>query len=196
MIIYLHGFRSAPASSKAQALKQHMEAKALGTAFWCEQLPFAPKEAIALVEAQLERCQRTDPERRPTLVGSSLGGYYATWLAEKHDLKAAVINPAVKAPKLMEEWLGPQTNMYTGEEFVFTREHAADLQTLAVAAISRPRNFWLLSETGDELLDYRDAVSLYADCRQTIIEGGDHSFTRWNDYLDQIIWFAGLESSR
>jgi len=189
MIVYLHGFRSAPASIKACALHQHMQQQGLGEAFWCEQLPFAPREAIAMIEKQLERSLSAGP----TLVGSSLGGFYATWLAEKYALKAVVVNPAVTAPVLMEAWLGPQTNMYTGEEFTFTREHIADLQEFAMTEIRHPQNFWLLAETGDELLDYRDAMALYGSCRQTIIEGGDHSFTHWHDYLEPILSFAALK---
>ncbi len=194
MIIYLHGFRSAPVSIKAQELRQHMEDKGLDASFLCGQLPFAPRQAISFVEAQLARCRENNPQFPPTLVGSSLGGFYATWLSEKYGLKAVVVNPAVKAPLLMEDWLGPQTNMYTGEEFVFSREHIAELQAFTVKEIRNPRNFWLLAETGDEVLDYRDAVSLYADCRQTVIEGGNHGFTCWQDYLDQILWFAGLKT--
>ena len=190
MIVYLHGFRSAPASIKAQALKARMQARGLGGAFWCEQLPVSPREAIALVEAQLARCRAQG--RMPTVVGSSLGGYYATWLAERHDLPAVLVNPAVVAPLSLEAYVGRQDNMYTGEQFDFTEQHIAELRALAVPRLSRPERFWLMVETGDEVLDYRHAVQRYAGARQTVLEGGDHSFTRWADYLDEIIAFAGL----
>lgn len=190
MIIYLHGFRSAPASHKAQVLQAHMARRGLADAFWCEQLPFAPRAAINLIETQLRRCR--DAGRTATLVGSSLGGYYATWLAERHALKAVVVNPAVKAPLSLESWTGPQTNLYTGEIFDFTPAHVADLYRFAVERISRPQDFWLLAETGDEVLDYRDAVAHYAGAHQTVLPGGDHSFTRWEDYLDDVLTFAGL----
>lgn len=192
MIIYLHGFRSAPASIKSTALRQRMAARGLAAAFWCEQLPVAPRAAIALAEAQIARCRADRGSPAPTLVGSSLGGYYATYLAEKHDLKAVLVNPAVVAPLALEDWIGPQTNMYSGETFEFTRAHIDELRAFEVAAISRPERYWLLVETGDELLDYRVAVEKYAGARQTVLEGGDHGFSRWHDYLDAVIAFAGL----
>lgn len=190
MIVYLHGFRSAPASVKAQALKARMQARGLGSAFWCEQLPVSPRAAIALVEAQLARCRGHGST--PTVVGSSLGGYYATWLAERHDLRAVLVNPAVVAPLSLEAYVGHQDNMYTGEQFDFTEQHIAELRALEIPRLSRPERFWLMVETGDEVLDYRNAVQRYAGARQTVLEGGDHSFTRWADYLDEIIAFAGL----
>lgn len=190
LIVYLHGFRSAPASIKARALKHHLEERGLGAAFWCEQLPASPQAAIALVEAQLARCRAQGIDA--TLVGSSLGGYYATWLAERHGLRAALVNPAIVAPLELGAYTGEQTNMYTGETFRFTEAHIAELRALEVPAITRPERYWLLVETGDEVLDYRHAVAKYAGARQTVLEGGDHSFTRWTDYLDELIRFAGL----
>lgn len=191
MIVYLHGFRSAPASIKARALGHRMEARGLVGQFWCEMLPASPREAIALVERQLLRCMAKPSEPAPALVGSSLGGYYATWLAQRYALRAVVVNPAVVAPLSLEAWVGEQTNMYTGETFDFKPQYIEDLRALEVERITHPENFWLLVETGDEVLDYREAVRKYAGARQTVLEGGDHSFTRWNDYLDEVIRFAG-----
>lgn len=192
MIIYLHGFRSAPASIKASALQQHMAAKGLGEAFWCAQLPVEPAAAIALIEAQIAHCRTQRPDQPPTLVGSSLGGYYATHLAEQHDLRAVLVNPAVVAPLSLEAYIGEQTNLYTGETFQFTHDYIAQLRAMDVACITRPEKYWLLAETGDEVLDYRDAVAKYAGARQTVLEGGDHGFSRWTDYLDAVLEFAGL----
>lgn len=194
MIIYLHGFRSAPASIKSSALQQRMSELGLADAFWCEQLPVSPKAAIALIEKQIHHAlgRETLPVTRPTLVGSSLGGYYATWLAERYGLQAVLVNPAVVAPLSLEAWVGQQTNLYTGETFSFTHAHIAELKALEVTAITHPERLWLLVETGDELLDYRDAVNKYVDARQTILAGGDHGFSRWNDYIDDVIAFAGL----
>ena len=193
MIIYLHGFRSAPASVKSTALRQRLAGLGLGDAFWCEQLPVAPSDAMALVETTIVTAGRRGG-LAPTLVGSSLGGYYATWLAERHGLQAVLVNPAVVAPLALEAWVGPQTNLYTGETFNFTHEHIAQLRALEVAAITRPERYWLLVETGDEVLDYRDAVRKYVGARQTVLPGGDHGFSRWQDYLDDIVAFAGLIS--
>lgn len=192
MIIYLHGFRSAPASIKAQALKAHMSALGLGDRLWCEQLPVSARAATALIERQIDTARAQPGHPAPTLVGSSLGGYYATWLAERHVLRAVLVNPAVVAPLSLEGYVGRQTNLYTGEDFDFTAEHIDELRALEVHAITRPERYWLLAETGDEVLDYRHAVAKYAGARQTILRGGDHGFSRWNDYLDDILRFAEL----
>lgn len=188
MIVYLHGFRSGPQSGKVRALADRMATLGLADQLWCEQLPFAPAEAIALVEAQIARC-----EEPPTLVGSSLGAFYATWLAERHGLKAALINPLVLHPGLDPAlFLGEHQMLYTGERFTFTAEHIAQIVALAPPTLGCPENFWLLAEEGDETLDYRQAVKRYAGARQTVLPGGNHGFTRWNDYLDEVLCFAGL----
>ncbi len=187
MIIYLHGFRSGPQSWKSRSLKARMDQLGLGDAFWGEQLPVSAHEAIALAEAQIARCSTP-----PTLVGSSLGGYYATCLAERHGLKAVLVNPAVLAPLSLSAYVGTQTHMYTGEAFDFTLDHVEQLRAIEPAAITQPERYWLMVETGDEVLDYRHAVARYPGARQTVLAGGDHSFTKWDDYLDPILTFAGL----
>ncbi len=185
MILYLHGFRSASTSFKAQTLQSRMVARKLGDAFWCEQLPVSPAAAVALIESAIARCATP-----PTLVGSSLGGFYATALAERHNLRAVLVNPAVLAPLSLAPYVGSQTNLYTGEVFEFTHRHIDELRALDMPRITRPERYWLLVETGDEVLDYRHAVAHYAGARQTVLPGGDHSFSRWNDYLDDVLAFA------
>ena len=185
MFIYLHGFRSSPASSKAQLLKKSLSEKGLSSLFWCEELPVAPDRAIETVERVIEAY----PEES-VLIGSSLGGYYATYLAEKHDLRAILINPATHAEKTLAPWIGPHTNIYTGEHFELTQGHIIALSNLWVPILLKPERFWLIVETGDEILDYREAVSRYAGARQTVIEGGDHSLQHFPDLLEAIVEFA------
>ena len=187
MIVYLHGFCSSPGSGKARRLGQYMAEKGLANQFWCEQLPVSATAAMALVDGVIARC-----EALPTLVGSSLGGFYATYLAEKHGLKAALINPVVLSSLDPGLFLGPQHNFHSGEAFEFTESHIAELRALEVPAITRPERYWLLAETGDEVLDCRAAVSYYAGARQTVLHGGDHGFTRFEDYLDGLLAFAAL----
>ncbi len=158
--------------------------------FWCEQLPVSPRQAIQRIERAI--AQSTSA---PCLVGSSLGGYYATYLAETHDLRAVLVNPAVVAHLSLAAYVGQQTNVYTGETFEFTQEHIAELSALEVARLSKPERFWLMVETGDEVLDYRQAVGKYAGARQTVIPGGDHSFRHFPEYTDAIIEFAGLQAA-
>ena len=187
-ILYLHGFTSGPQSVKSMALHAQMQRRGFGDRFACPQLPASPKQAIAQAEAVI--AATVSRGETPTLVGSSLGGYYATWLAERHDLDAVLVNPAVVAKLSPELFVGPHTFIYTGEPFEFTRAHVEELRALEVPALARPQRFWLLLETGDETLDYRHAVARYAGARQTVLEGGNHSFTRWNDYLDDIVDFC------
>jgi len=187
-LLYLHGFRSSPQSWKARLLGEGLAARGLADRFHCPALSHDPAVAIAQAEAILaERL----PHGRCTLLGSSLGGYYATWLAERHGLPAVLINPAVVAPMSLAAYVGPQTNLYTGEVFEFTAGHVAALRALEAPTIT-PAHYWLLVEEGDELLDYRAAVHRYAGCRQTVLPGGDHSFTRFPDFVPQIIEFCGL----
>jgi predicted esterase YcpF (UPF0227 family) len=182
MIIYLHGFRSSPASGKVRLLAQRMDERGLADRFCCEPLPVGPKQAVESVERAI-----VGAASPPLLAGSSLGGFYATYLAEKHDLRAVLINPAVDAHLVLAANVGPQTNLYTGESFEFTTDHITQLADMAQPRIARPGRFWVLLETGDEVLDYRKAVLRYAGARQTVIEGGDHSFRHFADYIDEII---------
>ena len=185
-ILYLHGFRSSPQSWKARLLAEAMAARGLADRFHCPALSHDPDVAILQAEAIL--AAHSGPF---VLVGSSLGGYYATWLAEKHGLPAILINPAVVAPLSLEVYVGPQTCLYGGETFEFTHAHIAALRRMEARHIT-PARYWLLVEEGDEVLDYRQAVSRYADCRQTVLPGGDHSFTRFLDFVPQIIESCGL----
>jgi hypothetical protein len=186
LILYLHGFTSGPQSNKARLLGARAAER--GVAFACPQLPHSPQEAVALADGIV--AAKVGAGETVALVGSSLGGYYATWLAEKHHLRAVLVNPAVVAHIALEKFVGPQQNLYTGERFDFTAEHIAELRALEVPRLSHPENFWLLVESGDEVLDYRQAVARYQGARQTVLAGGDHSFTRWADVLDQVIEFC------
>jgi predicted esterase YcpF (UPF0227 family) len=189
LILYLHGFTSGPQSRKVQALAARMAQRGLMDRLICPQLPASPAAAVALADAIIR--EKVGAGGTATLVGSSLGGYYATYLAEKHGLKAVLVNPAVVAAIELERYLGPQTWLYSGEPFDFTQQHIAELRALEVPALADPSRYWLLVEEGDETLDYRQAVVRYAGARQTVLPGGDHSFTRWDDYLDEILAFAG-----
>jgi predicted esterase YcpF (UPF0227 family) len=185
MIVYLHGFNSSPASGKAQQLGEHMTRIGRQADYFCPALPNSPREAIALVEAELAR-QRAGAV---TLVGSSLGGFYATHLAEGHGWKAVLVNPAVHANLLMRGSLGPRTNWHTGEKWMLTEAHLAELATLDVPAITRPERYLLLAQTGDEVLDYRDAVAYYAGAKQIIEDGGDHGFAGFERHFQTILDF-------
>ena len=184
MIVYLHGFNSSPASGKARQIGEHMAGLGRQTDYYCPALPNSPREAIAQVESSL--AQTRGPV---TLVGSSLGGFYATHLAEMHGWKAVLVNPAVHAHILMRSAVGPQTNWHTGEKWEFTEAHLAELAVLDVPTITRPERYLLLAQTGDEVIDYRDAVAYYAGARQIIEEGGDHGFAGFERHFQTILDF-------
>ena len=186
-ILYLHGFCSSPASWKSRLLAEEMARRGLAAHFACPQLSPVPDEAMAAAAALIEASHG-----RVTLVGSSLGGHYANYLAEKYDLAAVLINPAVVESMDLGHFLGEHANFHSGERFLFTAAHAEQLRR----QVSRPMpaRYWLIAETGDEVLDWRQARDFYAGCRQTILPGGDHSFTRFPDFVSQIIEFAGLSA--
>jgi hypothetical protein len=194
VILYLHGFTSGPQSRKVQALAARMADHGIAARLVCPQLPASPAAAIALADDVIAKVGAGGTA--PTLVGSSLGGFYATHLAEKHGLKAVLINPAVVAAIELERYLGTQTWLYSGEAFEFTPRHIEELRALEVPRLANPARYWLLAEEGDETLDYRQAVARYAGAKQTVLSGGDHSFTRWDEYLDEILAFAGMQSVR
>jgi len=128
-----------------------------------------------------------------TLVGSSLGGFYATCLAERFGLRAILVNPALTPHAGLRSYLGAQTNLYTGEAYVLTEAHLAQLAALYVAQPSRMDRYLLMHTTGDELLDWRLAVDRYRGCRQVLVQGSDHGFAQFGDYIDIVLAFAAHE---
>jgi predicted esterase YcpF (UPF0227 family) len=185
VIIYIHGFNSSPASSKAKVLHDRLAALGRAHNFLAPALPHSPAAAAQL----LAGLARLHPQA--ALVGSSLGGFYATWLAERCALNAVLVNPAVRPYELLDGHVGRQNNFHTGEEYDFTVRHVAELRALEVAAID-PVRYLLMVETGDEVLDYRDAVEMYRGARQLVIEGGDHGFSDFADYIDPVLEFCGI----
>lgn len=185
MLIYIHGFNSAPASFKAQLTGARMRALGREDDYLVPALPHRPAEAMALLQGLVERY----PDA--ALIGSSLGGFYATWLSERYALRAVLVNPAVRPYDLLRAALGPQKNLYTGETYVLTAAHVEELRALEVAAIT-PERFLLLTRTGDETLDYRLGVEKYRGARQYVIPGGDHGFSDFGDWLDAALAFCGI----
>ena len=190
MIVYLHGFNSSPASHKAQVLKAYMQGRGLGHLYACPALPDTPAEAVRVIESVIAG---TDA-RAITLLGSSLGGFYATWFAEKLGCRAALINPAITPHLGLEAYLGPQKNLYTGVPYELTRAHLAGWRALFVEHID-PDRYLLLLETGDEVLDWRAAARKYEGARTVIRDGGDHSLQCFPEQIDRILAFAGIRTA-
>ena len=185
MIIYLHGFRSSALSIKAKQLGRYLAERHRSDEFWCEDLPISPLKAIDRVSKVIHDCSTP-----PLIVGSSLGGYYATFLAERFDLNAVLINPACHAADLLAPWVGPHQNLYTGERFALTPEHIQELRDFEVITLAKPERFWVLLETGDDVLDYRAAVDVYHGARMTIRQGGNHGLESFPEYIPEIVELA------
>jgi uncharacterized protein len=184
-LIYLHGFRSSSRSFKARLLQERFAAAGLAERFLAPDLPVEPARAIALVQ------QEVRPTIDDTLVGSSLGGCYATWLAEQIGCKAVLLNPAVRPARDLASQVGPQTGYHDGEPFEFRQAYVDQLRGYEVARISRPERYFLVAAQGDEVLDWREMVAHYPGARQRIIPGSDHGLSDFGDWIEEILVFAG-----
>ena len=180
MIVYLHGFNSSAQSHKAQVLGRYLAERGMGAQYACPDLPPHPADAIRVIEKQRDAC----------FVGSSLGGFYATYMAEKHGARAVLINPAIDPHIGLRAYLGPQKNLHTGEPYELTEAYLQAWRDLYVERIT-PARYLLLVETGDEVLDYRRAIERYAGAQQVVIPGGDHSLQSFPVQLARIVEFAG-----
>jgi predicted esterase YcpF (UPF0227 family) len=187
MILYIHGFNSSPASHKSRLLHERLTALGRAGEFRCPALSHRPAQAMA----QLEQEIAGEPADRVTLVGSSLGGFYATWLTEKHGMRSLLVNPAITPHEGLRAYLGPQKNLYTGEAYELTPAHLDEMAALHVARPKRMDQYLLMHTTGDELLDWRVAFDHYAGCRRVLVQGSDHGFGEFGDYLDIVLGFAG-----
>lgn len=190
LIVYLHGFRSSPRSVKAQATRRAVDAMPAADrpVLLVPDLGDRPAAAIAKVLALV--AANRDPGAPLAFIGSSLGGYYATVLAERLDARAVLVNPTTRPYDDLDAWRGEQTNLYTGERFVVTDGHFAELRALAVPRITRPERYFLLVETGDEVLDWRLASAYYAGAWQFVRGGGDHALQCYEVQLPAILRFA------
>lgn len=183
MIVYLHGFNSSAQSHKAQVLARYLEERGLGAQYACPDLPPHPTEAIHAIETFSKAC----------FIGSSLGGFYATYMAEKHGARAVLINPAIDPHVGLRSYLGPQKNLHTGKPYELTEEYLRAWQDLYVPRVT-PSRYLLLVETGDEVLDYRRAVERYAGAEQVVVPGGDHSLASFPQHLPRILEFCGARA--
>jgi hypothetical protein len=192
MMLYLHGFRSSPASYKARVVASQMAALGRAGELVCPQLPASPRQAMALALSLVDGV----PAGQLAIVGSSLGGYYATWLAERLGCRAVLLNPAIVPLKDLDQHVGVTTAWHSDQPFEFRREYIDELRALKVDQITRPERYFLIAATGDEVLDYRDMVAHYAGARQQVIEGSDHAISEFADYVDDVLAFCTPEAAR
>ena len=190
MILYLHGFLSSPSSGKARQLHAALAAHGRGDDFLCPALPVSPRGAadMALALAHLE-----DPSRL-CLIGSSLGGYYATWLAQQIDCRAVVLNPAIRPYEHLFTQAGWRQD-YAGQMVEIRPEFGDELRALETGALVRPERFFLVAATGDAVIDYRDMLERYAGCPTRLIQGSDHGLSDFPAHLPEVLAFCGIPES-
>jgi predicted esterase YcpF (UPF0227 family) len=195
MILYLHGFRSSPQSFKSRLLAAKLEQLGLAGDWCCPALPVAPLAAIAFAEQTVAEALARSGPQPVTVIGSSLGGYYATWLAERHGWRAVLLNPATMPQDDLHQYLGEQPLWHGGGSIVVEQAHLDQLCTLAIATITQPQRYYLIAATGDEVLDYRDMLAKYAGAQTVLIDGGDHGLSDFARYMDGVLEFCGVNAN-
>lgn len=188
-LLYLHGFRSSPQSTKARQLAAYMAAHHPQVQWWCPQLPPSPKEAMALLLDGIA----TWPRDTMAVVGSSLGGFYATHVAEHTGCRAVLVNPAVDPARDLAKYIGEQTSWHDPEErFFFRPEYVGELKALACGPLAHPERYLAFIAKGDEVLDWREMHARYARSDMRLLEGGDHALSDFLDHLPQLLAFLDL----
>jgi len=185
VLLSLHGFHSSPGSLKAQQMREYLTSEHPDIHFVCPQLPVFPQqmwETIESIFSQYEDCEIS-------VMGSSLGGFLATKVAQEYSAKVILINPAVTPDLLLTRYQGEQTHPHLLENYFIDQDYVQQLVALNVDNISHPENIWVLLQEDDEVLDYREALQKYSQCKITCEKGGDHSFVGFERYLAEIIHF-------
>jgi predicted esterase YcpF (UPF0227 family) len=189
MIVYLHGFRSSPQSFKARLIGQRMRDRGLQSRYRCAQLSERPASAMA---DMLALTAGVAPGEL-TLIGSSLGGFYATWLAERLGCRAVLLNPALRAHEKLVRHVGTQTTYHDATtRFEFRAEYLGELQDMHVESVTCPERYFVLAATGDELLDWHEMVDAFPGARHKVIQGSDHGMADFAEHMDEVLEFAGV----
>ena len=189
-LLYLHGFRSSPKSDKARQLAALREARYPDLIWWCPQLPPSPQQAMAMVTQGIADW----PRGSMAVVGSSLGGFYATWVAEQMACRAVLLNPAVNPARDLEKYIGEQTSWHDPQErFFFRSEYVQELRDLTSTELTLPERYLAVIAKGDELLDWREMELRYRGAQIRLLEGGDHALSDFEAHLPALMAFLGLD---
>ena len=192
-LLYLHGFRSSPASFKARRMADWMQAHRPDVRWWCPQLPPSPAAAWALISRGIADWPRTPGPQGMAVVGSSLGGFYATAVAEATGCPAVLLNPAVDPARDLAAHVGDQTQFHAPDEhFYFRPEYIAELQALSVPAITRPERYAAVIAKGDEVLDWREMTARYPNATVKLLDSSDHGISDFDAHLPFVLQFLGL----
>jgi predicted esterase YcpF (UPF0227 family) len=186
-LLYLHGFRSSPQSTKARQMAQRVRERHPQLHWWCPQLPPSPHEAIDLVM----RGTAQWPRESMAVVGSSLGGFYATYVTGMTRCRAVLLNPAVHPARDLANYIGEQTSWHDpAEHFHFRPEYIDELRALDVGPLARPERVFAVIAKGDELLDWREMSARYPGSRIKLLDGGDHALSDFErHHLDEAMAF-------
>lgn len=191
-LLYLHGFRSSPQSTKARQMATRLAAQHPGVTWWCPQLPPSPREAMNLVMQGIAGW----PRESMAVVGSSLGGFYATCVAEMTGCKAVALNPAVDPARDLQKYIGEQTSWHKPQEhFFFKPEFVDELRALTGTGLTTPANYFAVIAKGDEVLDWREMTQRYAGARIKLLEGGDHALSDFDAHIDEVLAFLDLKGN-
>lgn len=189
-LLYLHGFRSSPRSAKALLVQARIAQRYPGLTLWCPQLPPSPQEAIQCVMRGIAAW----PRESMAVIGSSLGGFYASWVAERTGCRAVVLNSAVFPARDLARYIGEHASWHDPQEkFFFRPEYVGELRALHTAAISRPERYYALIAKGDEVLDWREMSTQYRGAHGRLLEGSNHAITEFADHLDEVLDFLQLD---
>jgi uncharacterized protein len=187
-ILYAHGFKSSSRSRKVTQLREYIQARDIAANLITPDLSFEPAAALSQLMSACENMAADDL----TIIGSSLGGFYANVLAEKLGCRAVLLNPSITPFETLRHYLGEQSNIYTGEKFEFNVTHITQLEAMFVPRITQPLRYLLIVETGDEVLDYSAAVDYYQSAAQLVIPGGDHELKSFPQHIESVLQFAGI----
>ena len=188
-LLYLHGFRSSPQSTKARMVGARVQAEHPGVTWWCPQLPPSPREAAELIRQRVADW----PRGQMAVCGSSLGGFYATWLAEQAGCKAVLLNPAIDPARDLTKYIGEQTAWHDpAERFFFRPEYIDELRALETGPLTQPERYFAVIAKGDELLDWREMTGRYPSAHIRLLEGSDHAISDFDQHIGAVFDFLEL----
>ena len=188
-LLYLHGFRSSPHSAKARQLGAWVRQQHPNVTWWCPQLPPSPRAAMQMLREGIADW----PHANMAVVGSSLGGFYATHVAHTYGCKAVLLNPAIYPARDLAKYIGEQTAWHAPDErFFFEPAFVDQLRDLELPGLQQPENYLAVIAKGDEVLDWREMTGRYAGAHMKLLEGGDHALSDFDQHLAEIVDFLAL----
>ena len=188
-VLYLHGFRSSPGSAKSRMLAQRIAQDHPAVTWWCPQLPMSPRQAMDMVCAGI----RDWPRESMAVLGSSLGGFYATWLAEQGACRVVLLNPAIQAARDLASQVGEHAAWHDpAQRLVFEPGFVDELRALACGGPTLPQRYYLLAAKGDEVLDWREMTARYPGVQLQLLEGSDHGLSDFAGHIDGVMGFLDL----